>query len=688
MVVSGLSIYMLAKVIIVFILLYLFLPSRLLTFDQDADGFWDKVFISLTHSTLLTIVVVHTLAFLRLYETFSLVFAYLLIYLLINRVKGKSWSAILEALGLTVVVQLLDISEGRTGFLLGARDRFSFWVKKKWAATRTFTRKFIKEPFFGLFPALIICAAAFIRFRYSICFARFSYADPYEHLIWAKYLGLNQLYVDDIYQLGYHTVISALAELFLVDPYWIVRFIGPLAAVLLLLSVYYFALKVTRRNYVASLLCLMVYGLVTHADFPSLFYRQTTALPMEFAAIFILPGLYFLWLYFNTGRLKYLILFSETYAITVFVHLYASLYFTIWVCVFTGVALLVLKLNVRLILKAVAGCICAGTFAMLPIGIGLLSGAGFWGAGMEYIQESISPKTGGHPFFSFDFSLLTHNLFLDITIPVLLLLVFGWLVKKLRSEDKLSLAVGATAAVGLVLYRAPELGLPTLTETGRTGVFLAPLLAVLYSSGLDTFQKLLPAFPETIKRIKVVAFQVLVLGLCLLIIRTYPPTSFFHNVTEYDAAARNYLAIKEKYPALDWTIVAPTEQYQQAYGSGWHYEILRFVQDFTPEEVSRPDFQLPIPTHHIFVFTEKIPLGSERRITEADASRELEKEGDNPFNQFYRDPDQRTIVEAKAVQLMESYRKTHQGVEIFYEDREMKIYYIYQQEVPELQTSG
>jgi len=143
---------------------------------------------------------------------------------------------------------------------------------------------------------------------------------------------------------------------------------------------------------------------------------------------------------------------------------------------------------------------------------------------------------------------------------------------------------------------------------------------------------------------------------------------------EYEAAANSYLKIKQEFTALDWTIIGPPEQYQQALGYGWHSDILRFVQEHSAEELANPQYKLPIPTHDIFFYTEKVPLFYNKAVTEEDARLALETEEGDPYSQYYLDGEQRRILQAKAIQLAEAYRQSHSGVTIYYEDEALRIY--------------
>jgi len=664
-----------AKVILMFILIYIFIPSRLIRF-QDEDRFLDRVFISLTHSTFLVIIVVHFLAFLKLYETFSLVIVYPLLFFLFNRLKGRPPAGEVDTLKTKILFRLFDWSESRDRFK-NVKQNMGVWVRQHKNKAFIQLKTSLTEPFSGIFPVLTVMGAAYIRFKDTFIHAAYLASDPYVHLIWVKLLGNNQMYSDGIYPYGFHAIISNMVKLTFLDPYWICRFIGPLAGVLLTLSVYYFALRVTK-SYPASLISLVFYGLVINGIFPLMIARQTAALPQEFAAIFILPGLYFLWVYLKSRNRLFLLLFAESLVITVMIHSYAAVYLIIWAAVLTLLAILFKRLNLKVVFNVFIYSLLAGMVSLLPFGIGLLMGREFFTGATGFIQKSIIWR--GFPGSLTD--ILTHlnayDPFFQIALLIVLLMVISTVVVRKNDWAVLSLTVSGCSVIMYLLYRAPELGLPQITHPSRTEAFLTPMFAVLYGCGLNVVEKCIPDIPvDLAKTIKKRLIQVISIALCLVTIYGFTPGKIKVRFQEYDAAAENYLSISSKFPIFDWTIISPTEQFQQVMGRGWHQEILRFVQEFNLEQARDPQFIIPIPTQHIFFYTEKKPLYLGREVTAEDAERALEPEGENPFDQYYLNADQRAIIEAKAIRWMEAYRKSHQGVSIFYEDDNLKIYHIY-----------
>ncbi|PKM87469.1 MAG: hypothetical protein CVU87_09515 [Firmicutes bacterium HGW-Firmicutes-12] len=677
MISNSYTIAMLIKVFFVFCFLYIFIPSRVISFDKDADKFWDKFFISLVHSTIITILIVHVLAFLKLYDTFSLIFSYLVVYILVIKTRGKSWFAVLDGLGLKLVVHLLNISEGRTGFIGESRWRIKAWIRRLKNDIRAQVKKSFQDPFYGILPIVVVMGGVFIRFRHAIFNATFTASDTYGHLAWSKFIGNNQIYQDGIYSYGLHSCISALNKIFFIDPYWLCRFIGPLSGVIIFLSVYYISLRFTK-NHAASLIAAVVYGLVTNGDFPSVVSRQTALLSQEYASMFVLPGLYFLWLFFSSGKRKYLYLFAEALAITFFVHPYATVFLGLWSGILMIVTIFMFReFKKRLIVDYIFFSFIACSIALLPFGVGLLMGKKFFGTSASYIRESITFEAASINITDYFQLIITQNFFIYAAMLIIAFLAICLIFKFIKGLNVPIVTIALATLFTVLQYHAPQLQLPALTDPFRTGMFLALLLPVVYASGFNCIFGIITSFKK-LEFFKNALFKTAVIIVCVALVYVYPPGKLTAMSMEYEAAVLNYLVIERDFEPLDWTIIAPTEQFQEALGVGYHYEILRFVQDLTPYELADPDFELPIPTHNIFLYTEKVPFHLNRRITDEDADRELEPEGNNPFEQFYHgDGEQRGIIQAKAVRLIEAYKSTHDNVEIFYEDENMTIYHIY-----------
>lgn len=677
---------MMFKVLLAFVVVFIVIPWKIVRFDSEADKFLDKVFICLIHSTLIIILVAHILAFSKLYEYFSLVFVLFLIIIISKYWSVKTWPALAEALGVRAIVHILDLSEGRLGLKEQLRQKWTSWCALRKARVSLFFRSYCRDPFAFYLPLAVILAAAYLRFEHSIFNGTFTLSDTYGHLAWSKRMGLNEIYYYGVYSYGLHSIISAISKLFFLDAYWICRFLGPLAGAFLVLSVYYFALR-TTENKAASLLSAVVYGLVTHSDFPSAAYRQTALLTQEYATIFVLPGLYFFWVYLKSRKLNYLLLFAAALSVTAFIHPFATFFLAFWSGIMFLAAWIPLKVNYRTIFAYGLYSFGAILIALVPLGIGLLMGMDFYGSSADFIKESVSTNWSGISLNQFVDIMLSGGVLQDgALIAACGLIIISFLLFRLKRNINAILVL--TVSVGAILtflqYRADKLSLPVLIAPFRTGTFLALLIPVVYSWGIFLIIIMISSISATnLRRLKEITTKTLTVTLCLIVIYMHPPGDLYKELLEYEAAVQNYLVIKRDFPALDWTIVGPTEQLEQVIGVGWHSDILRLVQRYTPEEVGKPGFKWPIPTSHIFFYTEKIPFHWGRPVALSDAEKELEPEGNDPFSQYYHTGDQRAILEAKAIRLMEAYRANH-DMSIFYEDEEMRIYYVYQKLDPNI----
>src|SRR5690349_21457807 len=75
-----------------FLLIFVWLPMLVIRFDEDDRGWIDKLFISLIHSTLFFIVVVHLLALVKLYESISLIAVYILSMIFVTWFNSRQHS--------------------------------------------------------------------------------------------------------------------------------------------------------------------------------------------------------------------------------------------------------------------------------------------------------------------------------------------------------------------------------------------------------------------------------------------------------------------------------------------------------------------------------------------------------------------------------------------------------------------
>lgn len=669
MVSTGETLFMLFKVVFAFVLLFIFIPSRIIRFDKASEGFLDKVFISLTYATFITVVLVHLLVYLRIFETISLVLCYILICYVMLKYRGIPSSGTSYKLENKPVVFLLEIADDKEGTLNAIRQRIKKWLSRFKSHCFKTSIDMIKQPFSGIFVIPVIVGAAYIRFHHSLTHLYFGASDAYEHLIWAKLLGNNAMYYDGAaYPRGFHSVISALNKIFFMDPYYIVRFLGPLTGCLIVLSIYYGVLKSFKNQHMAFAAALLY---ISSIGLPTYVWRQISSMPEEFATIFFIPGIYFFNTYLTEKANKYLLLSCECLALSLLIHPYAA----VFVCVGYGISALVhikTLFNPRFLLKAVFSYLAAVLIGLSPIIIAALSGIKII---TTYITESVkTPGSGLDLSKLLKFSEPNHIL-TAVLLCCTTALVVTMLMLILKKEYTLSLNAATSilyaclALVLYVLYKGTSLGIPTIMDPSRIGIFFSITAAIALSIGLYILGIIFRS-----EKAKSMVVSTVCIGLVISILAFTRFEIPVGDQMEYDEAVEAYLNIKNSYPALDWTIVSPVEQYQEIINYGYHYNLWQFVSVLSEPK----DNKLEFTTDYVFIFVEKYPVYSQdRMISEADAKAAFPKVTGTDLTEYYKGNNRR-ILEAKTYYWAENYMKSHKNMEVFFDDKNMRIYKIEQ----------
>jgi len=658
------------KVFIVFGFFYIFLPSRVIVFSKEADSFLDKVFISLTHSCFITVVIVYFLSFLKIYETVSLIFCCVLVYFIVTSGKGGTFKDRATALGIKWIVNILDMSEGRLGLKQEAKIRIRRWFKSFWKNIGTGVKNFFLKPFNGIFLFAVLVSAAYFRFNHALNHLYFGASDSYVHLAWTKYLGDNLIYQDGIYPYGYHSIISALNKIFFIDPYHLLRFLGPLAGFLIVLSIYY-TVKASFKNIYTAWLAVFLYTFGLWL--PSGVWRQISALPQEFAGIFFLPGIHFLNLFFKTEKRIYLFLACECLALTVFIHPYVTVFLAIGYILVMLVnlkKLLVLK-NLAVTAVSVALSVVIG---ILPIILGFVLGYKPHSTSFGFIISSmdLSGKAGIK-----DGLVFTENNTVFLILLFSILLTVAFILAHLYMKRSMPYAVCTCflllSAALYLMYRANAFNLPVLMDSSRIGIFLSIAAVVAIPMPLMVIGNYWSKTSYLISPLVCIAVAVIVLSSAFISGKPYIPKGY---QMEYDEAVFAYLDIKKNFETLEWTIISPVEQYSQNLGYGWHYELLDFAE--LVDDPESKDFT--IPTNHVFIFVEKQPFtfdGSKRHVNREDAQKTL-PEGMELANEYYMDADSRSIIESKVYYWAENYMKTHDNMRIYLDYDHFRVYHLTQ----------
>ncbi|MHB1485136.1 MAG: hypothetical protein ACYCYI_10785 [Saccharofermentanales bacterium] len=669
------TIWFLLKVTILFLLLYVFVPYKFIKIDKASEfDILDKIFIFLIHSNLVTIVLVHVLVICKIYETISLIVGYILVtatyYWILNKRKtgeGRTMST-------SLVAKALDSIEENSGIANTIKRIFITAGKNISALAIRVYDRFRSNPIGMILVMAVFAFGAFVRFSHSFLHVYYGASDPYVHLAWTKYLGENLIYVDGVYPYGYNAIISALSKISFTDPYVVIRFIGALGGCLIIFSIFYIIRKMTGKSIIPALFGIVAYTVGT--GLPVNTWRQMSALPQEYATVFILPGIYFLLKYFEKKERKYLFLSAEVLALTLLIHTYAAIIMTggyLIVCLFN----LRSFINLKFTAKFAGVMIISALFGFLPIIIGSLSGIRMHQASIDFIIQG-----GGSSDITFQISDLMSYAEKNTSLSIMIIISVVFAIISLtalffkKGKNKMKVQAGLififVSVILYLQYRAQDLGLPALMEMSRTGTFLGLTAAVMigmFIGSIDMFpiNKWISGAVKIIACTVVFAFLFNVSNLSLPV----------GEIQEYDEAANSYMQIKKDYPAAAWTIVSPVEQYSECLGYGWHYQLWQFMKDVDAEKKDK----VIIPTQYVFWFVEKIPVKSAQKITEADSKLDFPIITGN-YDEYYTIAENRKIIEAKAYYWLEDYISKNKDLDmsIYLDTENMRIYKLTQNE--------
>jgi hypothetical protein len=148
------------------------------------------------------------------------------------------------------------------------------------------------------------------------------------------------------------------------------------------------------------------------------------------------------------------------------------------------------------------------------------------------------------------------------------------------------------------------------------------------------------------------------------------------TIFQYESAARTCEAIGREFHHNEWLVISPFQELVCTYGQGWHVELTDFVSKFTPDQVSRANFQFPYRTPHVFIFVERRPLPVGAYAARLGAWRYAPAESDEWSSFLYSDPLGRASLEYRAAELLNAYAHSHKDLSLFYEDDDLVVYHL------------
>ncbi|MBU1599714.1 hypothetical protein KKG61_06390 [bacterium] len=640
------NIWIIFKLLFILSVLFVLLPGRLFKPAQD-DSFLDTFFINLTHIIFITILTVHFLILIKMYEFFTLLFSYILIFsspFIYSLYKDRSRTTERFARYETAITTyFLDILDRQINPLAN----FKGYLVNRFASLKKQLNKIdgTTTIYILLFTG-VAGYAAYLRFYDSFHHVTLGTADPYPWVKVVKEMERNNLFSFGLYPEGFFSIVSVVHLFSFLDLVHIFRFFGPLMCLVIVLSIYYVTYRITK-NKGAAIVAMFIYGTFTDADLlPIEFFRQTTTLPQEISMVFFLPTLYFLLQFVLTQKKRFLLLFFEG-LIIVFRIAPVTAVMAFWGVVSMLVfGILFVPLNKKVFSSVFLAGLGAVFLGYLSMALGSLT------------RHKLFYASHGHMVQIFTSQRPTGSL----ELPYLLYFIYPaalsfFIYSLIFARDKKEYFYFPLLLFALLLdYRANFFHLRHILEPLRTAQFIAMVSPIIIGLifHVTTTQSL-------VKKVllKGRLYPLFTAGaICALAVAfpAEPPIAFKMG---YDASMVNYLKISGEYTPLQWLIVSQVEEYPLILYEGWHLNTADFLEKYNPF-----DQELSIDTPNIFLFVEKRVFRF--KMYGCDPSKHPQRSYDYRYDQMRRMEEWCKI-----------YMLHHSDMNIFSEDENLIVYAIH-----------
>jgi len=691
-----------------FLILFVWLPRRL--FPAATARSWTRsLFEHVVRMSFATILVVHVLVLVHLYDLFSLLASYVAVHL-----GYLAWARRLplrqtaRRLWTRLVTFLLDVLETRVQLHRWLRAQVDIIRRDLVASLPHGTDRWWAVAF-----GTVLGISGYLRLSDVFHHPAPAPWDYYLHLLWLKGLGINRLYVDGVYPYGSHALFEALHRFTALDEALMLRLAPGLVGILVVMTIYWGVVRLTDRRGPA-LVAAALYGVFAYAGWlPLRLDLQGDVLAVDVALVFLVPTFVFLTEALHLHPFAAtslgphaLWLLLQGMACLFLIHPFVGVLALLGV---GGTALATIVLEHqggtgRQVAYALGAALAGTVLGTLPLLLGLALGKPphrgllrwdihFLGAAL---REAWFPPAEPAP---------QPTLLLTLAIAgalVLLLLPAGWGWRGIPSRDQHSpLATRnsphsfSTFLLILAFLSQPErFGLPELLLPAQVARVLAPVLCVVIGLALYRVWALLSTaaqtFPSFVPRALArgehqilhmarslpprrgwptspigdlkgehAAFGATALALATMLLIASPLSVPALPRREYDVTTLQLYRIKQEFPTYRWTVVGFPEALPQIYGRGFFVENEVFGARYRPEtwrfDPRRPE--LAIPTPHVFIFVERYPFAAPGMTAEEVA--------------------QRDAIAQRLQTWVARYQALHDDMSLYYQDRVLAVYHIY-----------
>jgi len=633
---------------IAFVLVYGLIPRLL--FDPVEGTFGTKLTANFLRMTLFTIAFGYLLLASKLLEVIGLVFVIVgwkvLIHYKQRRFSDNTALAVVMA-RFYDFIELPYIAFRNMGrfptFLRNHVIRGMLVLRTKWLSIVS-----------QLPVVSIMVSSTYLRAYDAIHYPAPALSDGYVAIAWLKYVNERILFHDGIYPQGMYFFMDIITKFAMINPLYIVKYTGPLDAMLIVVGLYYFAKAFTGET-LAGITAAGLYGIIGHSMLYSDWSRQAATNSQEFGFVFVLPTLYFLHRYLLNGRrVDYWTAFSGI-CITGLSHPLAYVLNAVGCSVMLLTHVLAGSSNRR---KRILLTVCAGAgsgvVTLAPIGLGLVFGRTFNSSSASFATSVALSNVHPPTLDRLDFLALGALIVIAIKCGIII------------SNGKKATVWLFLGMFGSVIFSLFYFGGPiskSIVLISRAFDMWAIVEPLVIAAGIA-------AVFSAIKGIRLRRWlePISILSVLSIFALNFPTEPIQPYKLQWNEDVQAYLHINRDYHVAGYMLVAPNDEYALVLGQGFRMGILQFVSTYNP---GAP----PLTRYHAVQTDKNIPgdvfIYFSKHIFEVSRSNSIYPL-EAPLYQ------QERVNRVKLSAWLAKYRQSHDSLEVFYDGPNLIVYHIHE----------
>ncbi|MEX1029642.1 MAG: hypothetical protein WDZ91_06300 [Paenibacillaceae bacterium] len=501
---------------------------------------------------------------------------------------------------------------------------------------------------------IVFGLSAYIRFYDVFHFAAPSMSDAYVTLAWMKYIDNRQLFYDGIYPQGSHIYLASLLKFAAIDPLYILKYTGPLNTLLIVFSLYFSVSRFTG-NRISALIAASGYGIFGHLILGSVWERQAATNSQEFAFIFILPSLYFMYLYLKGGKKDDLWTATAGITVTGLVHTLAFALAGMGVMILLVTFLFTrYRIMFNRVWKAVISSVMSVIVALLPLGLGKLLGKSVHQSSASYLTS----ETSGIQHFEFD---LTDIIILVFILGIILFGIINILLSTKYDHSHMYVFVGL---FGLATFSIYHFG-GNLTHNELISSRSHELWSLVLPFCIGISSAVVFNVFKKLRIIPIILFiSVLSIGLY-----KYPVEAITPYKMQMEEDVEQYLRIADQYRYATWMIVSFSDGYALVLNNGFHMLTDKFLDQYDPTlppltKYGSKNYDTNIP-NDVFIYFYKDVF-------------EVEKDNViyNLLDPIYREREEQMV---QLDNWIERFHELNGPMTVFYDGPKLRIYHLHRE---------